>query len=146
MSLTKRTAGGKDAECITLVILPSSSSSPEKQQPQAQGSLDIRPPAKYNNKPPQGVPPAQAQHSGYVLNVVVQSGQRRRGLGRQLVEEAKRLAQQEWNAERLYAHVDATNDAAIGCYQACGFEIIPDDDINSVRLKIGRRLLLCCHL
>lgn len=64
------------------------------------------------------------------------------------MEEAKRLAQQEWNAEKLYAHVDATNDAAIGCYQACGFEIVPDDNNGSdvSRLKIGRRLLLCCQL
>jgi ribosomal protein S18 acetylase RimI-like enzyme len=86
------------------------------------------------------------------LNVVIQSGQRRRGLGRQLVEEAKRLARQEWNAEKLYAHVDATNDAAIGCYQACGFEIVPEEDDDDSdgsdvpRLKIGRRLLLCCQL
>jgi ribosomal protein S18 acetylase RimI-like enzyme len=151
MSLTKRTAGGKDADCITLVILPSSS--PDQQpQPQAQGSLDIRPPASYNNRHPQGVPTEHSQHSGYVLNVVVQSGERRKGLGRQLVEEAKRLARQEWNAEKLYAHVDATNDAAIGCYQACGFEIVPEDGDSSdsdgdvPRLKIGRRLLLCCQL
>jgi ribosomal protein S18 acetylase RimI-like enzyme len=158
MSLTKRTAGGKDAECITLVILPSSSSSsspdqPPQQQSQAQGSLDIRPPASHNSRHPQGVPPQHSKHSGYVLNVVVQSGERRKGLGRQLVEEAKRLARQEWNAEKLYAHVDAVNDAAIGCYQACGFEVVPEDDDDEdnsdgdvPRLKNGCRLLLCCQL
>ena len=50
------------------------------------------------------------QGSTYVLNVVVSSKYRRKGMGRLLMTAAADLARQEWASSQMCAHVSAQNN------------------------------------
>ena len=58
-----------------------------------------------------------------ILTLAVNPIDRRRGLGRMLVEEATRRAYRE-RAESVFLEVDESNRAAVSLYRALGFEMV----------------------
>lgn len=64
----------------------------------------------------------------YIQDLVVRSGARSTGLGRQLVAETVRLAQRE-GATHLRLSVDVNNDGAIRFYQKLGMKSSSDERI-----------------
>lgn len=47
----------------------------------------------------------------FVLNVVVEESLRGNGIGTTLMAVATQMATQQWQAERMYTHVDCHNEA-----------------------------------
>lgn len=61
---------------------------------------------------------------GYIANVAVLRGARRRGVARALVSEAESLAAR-WGCQEVFITVEVDNDAALTLYEAkCGFKRI----------------------
>lgn len=58
-----------------------------------------------------------------ILTLAVSPNDRRRGLGRMLVEEAARRAYHD-RVESLFLEVDETNHAAVSLYKRLGFETV----------------------
>ena len=56
-----------------------------------------------------------------ILTLAVNPGDRRRGLGRMLVEEGARRAYRD-RAESMFLEVDESNQSAVSLYQSLGFE------------------------
>lgn len=133
--------GGGRPECITLVAHAT-----EHPGSSCVGTLDVRPPAAApGGRWPEGVPAGDAA-AAYALNVVVAEDWRGQGLGRALVAAAKQLAQQEWQAVQLYAHVDTMNEAALALYLKSGFESVAVEGGLNPESIIGQRQLLRCEL
>ena len=64
---------------------------------------------------------ARTRHVGY-LGMAVDDQYRRKGIGKALLEQAVDLAQNWLNLHRLELEVFSNNEAAIGLYEAMGFE------------------------
>ena len=58
-----------------------------------------------------------------ILTIAVHPGERRRGFGRKLIEEAARRAYHD-RAEALFLEVDESNRAAVMLYRGLGFETV----------------------
>ena len=71
---------------------------------------------------------------GYRLGVGVEEGARRRGIGRRLLEKAKRHSR-EAGADYLLLRVDPTNESALRAYRATGFELGDADGAVSMIVR-----------
>lgn len=58
-----------------------------------------------------------------ILTLAVNPGDRRRGLGRMLVEEGARRAYRD-RAESMFLEVDESNRTAVSLYETLGFEVV----------------------
>jgi ribosomal-protein-alanine N-acetyltransferase len=58
-----------------------------------------------------------------LLDIAIDQGHQRKGIGRKLLEAMLSLARHE-NMRRMVLEVRSTNQAAIALYRACGFEKI----------------------
>lgn len=58
-----------------------------------------------------------------ILTLAVSPGDRRRGIGRMLVEEAARHAYRD-RAESMFLEVDESNRSAVSLYETLGFETV----------------------
>lgn len=84
------------------------------------GSLDLRPPFNKTGLQPDGVP--QDGNAAFLANLAVETRARKQGFGTALLRHALITAQQQLQADRVYAHVDGTNPAACSLYERAGFE------------------------
>ncbi|CAM9139408.1 unnamed protein product [Ectocarpus fasciculatus] len=75
----------------------------------------------------------------YLANVVVDRGQRRRGIGRTMVSSAIEIVRELWPAEEnIYVSVEqarAGNDIALALYQGMGFELAALEDEMMARSR-----------
>mmetsp|Transcript_72 Transcript_72/g.205 ORF Transcript_72/g.205 Transcript_72/m.205 type:complete len:152 (+) Transcript_72:874-1329(+) len=60
----------------------------------------------------------------YLSNLAVAESFRGRGIGGALVRLVEKVAIDVWNYDRLYLHVDDTNDAAVDLYRKYGFNVV----------------------
>ena len=104
------------------------------------GSLDIR----LSNFEADGV--HAAGKAVYVQNVAVRPDLRGQGVGRRLIETAKRVAADQLHVDGVIAHVDCVNDVAMALYKSCGFEIVREEGGAGTETALGRRALLRCLL
>lgn len=82
----------------------------------------------------------------YVQNVAVDSHCRGQGVGRRLIEAAKKVAAEQLHADAVFAHVDCVNDVAMALYKNCGFDVVREDGGAENVTAVGRRALLRCFL
>eukprot|EP00884_Botryococcus_braunii_P003917 jgi/Botrbrau1/13526/Bobra.0347s0010.2 len=143
-SLMLRTSPGTAGvpECVCLVAVEEADG-----QERVLGSLDMRPPASAGGRQPVGVP--QEDREGvHVLNVVVDPGRRREGVGEALMQAAASVSKAQWGATSMYTHVVADNEPALNLYRKCGFTVFEDEGSPfqtagaSTTTSLGRRLLL----
>ena len=127
------------AECIPLVAIDNNGA--------CTGSLDVRP--NFIPENPDTTAAAAADTpvpAAYVCNVVVAPHKRRSGIGRQLIEAAKRIASDQLAVDYLYAHVESVNDAASELYAKCGFIAMAVHEGGVDGTSVGQRTLLRCEL
>ena len=75
---------------------------------------------------------------GYRLGVGVEEAARGRGIGRRLLDEAKRFSR-EAGADYLLLRVDPTNEPALRAYRATGFELGDLDGAVSMIVRFPDR-------
>jgi len=105
------------------------------------GCIDIRLPQSVTGTAAIGVPEGDAAGC-YLLNVVVEEESRGQGLGKALMKVAVQRAVEQWGAERLYTHVEATNEVAYRLYCSCGFKEHSQESRFQNTMQLGRLILL----
>lgn len=136
-SLQHRTVprgGGRAQQCDCLVAV-------SQETGLVVGCIDIRVPQAATGLAASGVPPGEPG-GAYILNVVVDEGARGRGVGRRLMRAAMARAVRVWGASRLFTHVEAGNDVAMGLYRGCGFSEHSGSPAVDGAAVLGRLLLL----
>ncbi|KAM7252752.1 hypothetical protein ACFE04_008261 [Oxalis oulophora] len=108
------------------------------------GSLDINQclklPDEISGNKPEGIGADFAR--AYLSNVCVASELQRQGLGYQLIEKSKMVAQ-EWGISDLYVHVAIDNEPAKKLYMKSGFIYENDEPARQARfLDRPRRILM----
>ncbi|CAE8655555.1 unnamed protein product [Polarella glacialis] len=85
---------------------------------------------------------AQVKKDGYVQNLVVKPGMRRRGIASQVLCWCARKSK-ERGATRLWMHVEQSNQAALDFYRRLDFEVGPEEQVGSdqhLALRLSRPL------
>ncbi|XP_051120550.1 uncharacterized protein LOC127244180 isoform X1 [Andrographis paniculata] len=108
------------------------------------GTLDINQcmslPGEIMGLKPQGIGADFAR--AYISNVCVAKELHRNGLGYELIQESKRVAE-HWGIRDLYVHVAVDNEGAKNLYLKSGFELESEEPAWQARfLNRPRRLLL----
>ena len=123
MQVVTKTADSESESTTTTTTISSSSSNGSSSNSGAAGTvlgcIDIRLPQSVTGAAAIGVPDGDAAGC-YLLNVVVEEESRGQGLGKALMKAAVQRAVQQWGAERLYTHVEATNEVGGGVIRDIG--------------------------
>ncbi len=87
--------------------------------------------------------PTGRQRSAYLLAIGVDEGHRRKGTGRQLLEDVldhARRRRSHWHVDGVVLDVADDNDGAIALFRAAGFAEVPSE-VEAVRYEQGQRAL-----
>jgi len=85
---------------------------------------------------------AQVKKDGYVQNLVVKPGMRRRGIASQILCWCAKKSK-ERGASELWMHVEQSNQAALDFYRRLDFEVGPEEQVGSdqhLALRLSRPL------
>ena len=83
----------------------------------------------------------------YVKNVAVDSKYRRQALGTELLQAARHLAGEQWQASHLLAHVERDNEVSFERLPVMRFVLLPDRPHNLLRmLSTQFQTWQCCRL